>query len=149
MRLRKPTLRELRRLIPALCWTAIVRAGLSLTSFRSLVRGLRRFRPEGRARTSASLEELVWSVGAAARLIPGANTCLPKALVADLILARHGFDASLRIGATKSPEGALEAHAWVESDGRVVLGGQASPTRFEKLQPAAGASNRDLWDLLA
>jgi hypothetical protein len=32
--------------------------------------------------------------------------------------------SNLRIGVTKGPEGELKAHAWVESNGRIIIGQQ-------------------------
>jgi hypothetical protein len=40
-----------------------------------------------------------------------------------VLLARRGHPALLRIGVLKGEEGRLEAHAWLESKGRIVIGG--------------------------
>ena len=50
-------------------------------------------------------------------------TCLQKALVLYRLLRRKGVEVELIIGVTKA-KGALEAHAWLEYHGRVILGGQ-------------------------
>lgn len=47
--------------------------------------------------------------------------CLPVALATQILLARQGYRAILRIGVQQS-EGELEAHAWVECAGRCVVG---------------------------
>jgi hypothetical protein len=39
------------------------------------------------------------------------------------LLVRQGYPALLHIGAAKGEGGQLRAHAWVESEGRVVIGG--------------------------
>jgi len=57
----------------------------------------------------------------AQRVVPGA-TCLPQALAAEALLKRGGLPADLRIGVMKGASGKLLAHAWVESDGRIVVG---------------------------
>ena len=57
----------------------------------------------------------------ARRVVPAA-TCLPQALAAEALLTRGGLPADLRIGVMKEASGKLLAHAWVESDGRVVVG---------------------------
>ncbi len=54
-------------------------------------------------------------------LVPAA-TCLTQALTAQTVLSRRGHDSRLRIGVAKDTQGNLEAHAWVECDGTVVVG---------------------------
>jgi hypothetical protein len=49
-------------------------------------------------------------------------TCLPQALAAASLLAHAGHEAELHIGVKKNTKGKLEAHAWVESAGRIVVG---------------------------
>jgi hypothetical protein len=65
----------------------------------------------------------VWAVETAARHMPLANTCLTQALAAQVLLARRGYPALLRIGVVKGDKDNLQAHAWVESEGEVVIGG--------------------------
>jgi len=57
----------------------------------------------------------------AQRVIPR-STCLPQALAAESLLTRGGLPAVLQIGIMKTADGKLAAHAWVESDGRIVVG---------------------------
>jgi ABC-type molybdenum transport system ATPase subunit/photorepair protein PhrA len=45
-----------------------------------------------------------------------------RGLAGEVLLIRAGYSAQVRIGVAKDPAGKLEAHAWVESDGRVVIG---------------------------
>jgi hypothetical protein len=40
-----------------------------------------------------------------------------------MLLARRGYPALLHIGVAKGKEGQFQAHAWVESEGKVVIGG--------------------------
>jgi hypothetical protein len=49
-------------------------------------------------------------------------TCLETALVLNGILRRNGITADLKIG-THQKNGQFQAHAWVEYNGRVILGG--------------------------
>jgi hypothetical protein len=61
------------------------------------------------------------SVRRASRYVPAA-TCLTQALATQLLLARRGQVSRLRIGVSKGQGGELKAHAWVESQGRIVIG---------------------------
>jgi hypothetical protein len=70
-----------------------------------------------------SIDRITWSVKAAGRRLPG-TTCLAEALVVHSMLRRYGHAAELRLGVRdatfgKSP---LDAHAWVECNGTVVIG---------------------------
>lgn len=65
--------------------------------------------------------------------MPGA-TCLVQALAGMALLARQGHAATLCIGVTKR-DAAFGAHAWVECDGRAVVGVQADFTPLYSLNP--------------
>jgi hypothetical protein len=69
----------------------------------------------------ATPERIGWAIAVAKRVVPGAN-CLPQAVVAEALLVARGHPAELRIGVIKTARGGLEAHAWVESAGRMVVG---------------------------
>jgi len=56
------------------------------------------------------------------RYLPGHVKCLARALTAQVILRRHHHPCQLRIGVAKNPRGQLDAHAWVELKGEVVMG---------------------------
>ena len=73
--------------------------------------------------TSSSLtpDQVRWAMAHARRVVPRA-TCLPQALAAESLLTRAGLPADLQIGVMKTAAGKLMAHAWVESDGRIVVG---------------------------
>jgi Transglutaminase-like superfamily len=74
----------------------------------------------------------------ASRFVPAA-TCLAQALVTVTLLEREGLPASLRIGVARSVRGKFEAHAWVESGGRVVIGGtRADLSRFTVMHTLEG-----------
>lgn len=76
----------------------------------------------------AVVGEIVRGVRFASRFIPDAS-CLTQALAARKLLARSGQRSDLKIGVSKS-DGDLEAHAWLEIDGRIILGKQRRHSRF-------------------
>lgn len=125
---------ERRDLVLALLVVAVVRLALWLVPLGSLLRLLERVpAPRQRVASDPSPAHLLWSVRAASRWVPRA-TCLTQALAARWLLARRGFDAVLRIGVTRSESG-IQGHAWLERDGRVLIGG-ADPGRYAPLEPA-------------
>ena len=49
------------------------------------------------------------------------------------MLAQHGEPALLQIGVAKNEAGALQAHAWLESQGRIVIGNSREVFRYTRL----------------
>ena len=118
----------------------LIRLGLWLLPFRTLRRRLDSLpRPSGRAQTPAQrlVNRAVWGVTTSSRCIPAA-TCLTQALAARLLLSWWGCPAELRIGVLKDDHQTLQAHAWVERDGLIVIGGSDSPLRYTPLPPLEG-----------
>lgn len=75
----------------------------------------------------------VWAVEAAGRRLLSRNPCLPKALAVLILFRRAGEPAELRLGVTREADGPVEAHAWVESEGRVVIGGDVPLENYARL----------------
>ena len=78
----------------------------------------------GKRRTKSptiTRDQITWAMAQARRVVPRA-TCLPQALAAEALLTRGGLAAELQIGVMKTEAGKLLAHAWVESEGRIVVG---------------------------
>jgi hypothetical protein len=102
-----------------------MRIGLLLLPFRTVQGMAARAAGKGRARRSnapATPERIEWAMRAAARYVPGAS-CLHQALAAQVLMARHGHAARLRIGVARTAGHGVAGHAWVETDTGVVLGG--------------------------
>ncbi|HKW47212.1 MAG TPA: lasso peptide biosynthesis B2 protein [Gemmatimonadaceae bacterium] len=85
--------------------------------------------------------EIVWAVEAIGRRIPGA-TCLTQAIAAKLLLDLAGDHAQFCLGVAHTPAGSLRAHAWLEQNGRALLGGAGiqSLVRLPELPRSANAS---------
>jgi hypothetical protein len=100
------------------------RLGLRLLPFRILrrvVESLSRPSVWLPAPDSFSTARIVWAVELVSRYVP--TTCLSRALSAQVLLARREYPVLLHFGAVKDGERFL-AHAWLESEGQVVIGGQ-------------------------
>jgi hypothetical protein len=89
----------------------------------------------------APVDKVIWAVSIASHYMPGGVKCLARALVTQILLHRYGYPADLHIGVTKGEGGQLEAHAWVESQGQIVMGYLSNLSRFTPL-PAFGGSRR-------
>ena len=116
-------------LMRALGWLAVVEVGLRLFALKTLLGILERGgrnRDMGTGRGSASPDRAAYCVELASRLDPFDATCLKKALVLYALLKRKGVDVRLVIGATKAGR-KLDAHAWLEHRGRVIIGESGDP----------------------
>jgi hypothetical protein len=102
-------------------WVAVAatRLGLTVLGYRRL----RAFaaRPVEDMAPERDLARVAWAVRRAAKWAPGA-TCLTQALAAQIMLARKGYRTSIRIGVAPAVAGRFEAHAWLMSGERVVIG---------------------------
>jgi hypothetical protein len=103
---------------------AMVRVGLSTMRFKSLRRrlahaGLGR---ESCQETSFSPAQIANAVTIASSCVPAA-TCLTQALACQTLLQQYGYTAAIRIGVARNLDGRIEAHAWLERLGRVIIGG--------------------------
>jgi hypothetical protein len=77
---------------------------------------------------------IIWAVSAVSRYVPKAS-CLTRAIAAETLLRINGYPAAVHIGVARSETDAFEAHAWVECQGRIVLGGLGIE-RFTPLRPS-------------
>jgi hypothetical protein len=114
-------------LIKAALLVEAIKLGMWLLPFRTLRRLLARAADTPlrvrRAERTTSAERVAWAVEVASRHTPGIKTCLAQALAAQVLLARRGHPALLHIGVARGDRGQFEAHAWVESEGRIMIGG--------------------------
>ncbi len=114
-----------------------IRLGLWVLRFRNVRRILARL-PQGREARDNGHEippgRIAWAVEVVGRHMPGTRNCLVQALATDVLLSRGGHPSRLRIGVARGRRGQLEAHAWVEHDGGILIG----ETGAELFTPLAG-----------
>lgn len=115
---------ERRLLLITLFLVASIRLALSVLSFQKFQRLLTwatekmPFFSCSRQITSARLG---WAVRVASRYVPGA-TCLTQAFSTFILFFRNGFPARLCIGVKIGETGRFNAHAWVASEDKIVIG---------------------------
>jgi hypothetical protein len=102
---------------------AAIRLGLLLFSYNTIRRWLA-VSPSPVPASDAVAKRFGWGVETAGRLVPGA-TCLTQAFAGQVLLARAGYNSQMRIGVAEDAKGEFIAHAWLISDGRVVVGGSS------------------------
>jgi len=112
---------------------AAIRLGLFLLPFRILLWLLRTIsRPATHASANGinAVRNIVWAVEVSSRCMPGGAKCLARALTAKVLLNWYGYAPDLKIGVAKNNGGILEAHAWIEHQGQVVIGQLNDLSRF-------------------
>jgi hypothetical protein len=132
--------RDDKKLLMRATWLLwVCRLGLWLVPFKALRRYLANVERGALFRLNAGsidIDRIIWAVAMASRYVPAA-TCLTQALAGQVLLKQHCAPAHLRIGVMKNDRGALQAHAWIESEGRVVIGKLPDLAMFTEL-PSAG-----------
>lgn len=124
-------------LFSAFVLVILIKLGLKFLSFPQLLRILDRLsQPSRRRRSPAALtiDRITWLVTISANLVPGHTKCLVRALTAQVFLKRHQHPCELRIGVTRpDSNGNLEAHAWIESQGQIILGDLPDLAKYSPL----------------
>jgi hypothetical protein len=127
-RLRSRSIGEWTVIVEAAAILIATNAALRLCNFqvlrRVLIRCARRVPPFGRP---VEAEQIVDAVERISRRLRAISTCLSIALTAEAILTHYGYDSVLCLGA-KRESGQFSAHAWVERNNAVLIGGPREVT---------------------
>lgn len=129
--------------LSAFAVVAATRLALTLLPSRVIIRTVARISNAGDGAPLASIRprpkqldprRIVWAVERAAVRIPGAS-CLTQALAAHVLLRKHAHPSRLCLGVARTAGKKLRAHAWLESQGRIIIGadGVAALTRLPAL----------------
>jgi hypothetical protein len=114
----------------AIALLAAVRIAVWLLPYQRVMRLVKNSSMRRSVHGKCTPREVAWAVRLASRYVPGA-TCLPQALTTYILLGRYGNPSCLRIGVAAAPK--FEAHAWVECEGNVVIGGWESLDQFTSI----------------
>jgi hypothetical protein len=134
---------DLRLLAEAMLALTFVKVGLGVLRFQTLRRLLKKV-TVGREQSVPQrriVKKVVWSINKISAYAPFFRNCLNRALATQVLLGRRGQEVDLRIGVATDASGNFRAHAWIESDGRIVLGGMDD---IWQLTPLPALSLRDI-----
>jgi hypothetical protein len=107
----------------ATLWLAFVRAGLTLSSYRTVRRlTLPASMAAAREVPNGDVDLMAWAVRRGARFVPGAS-CLTQAAAMQAMLARQSVASTVHLGVLNKDGGELRSHAWLEVAGRTTVGG--------------------------
>jgi hypothetical protein len=134
---------EQRLYLKTALWLIAVKAGLLLFGFNRLRRFLEwRSHPASSAADGGEMTQIVVVIQRiSAFLAPVRIDCLPQALVGLRLMRQKGFTVQMKIGVLKNHGDRLCAHAWLEYQGRVVLGDLTDLHQFTAF-PALEAAQR-------
>jgi hypothetical protein len=125
--------RQRRAVLRAFVMGCACRVVLRVGSYETARRMLARIAGSG---YGLSAGEISWAAIAGAGRVPGAK-CLVVALVGEAMLKAAGHEAELCIGV--STRVGFKAHAWVELDGRAVIGA-AADGEYDRLEPVGAVA---------
>ena len=114
-------------------WLLAASAALRLVPYATIARFTARVTGRRGDRARLSADECALALRRACRLVPRSR-CLPQALAAEYLLRREGHDPRIVFGVARGADGRLDAHAWVQSGARTVIGGETA-SRFRPLTP--------------
>lgn len=131
--------RDRKLILDTVILLAAMRLGLRFLPFQTLQNKLEtasQLFPK--AKEQLSVGKIIWVVNASSRYMPGVK-CLARALTAQVLMKQHGHPSELRIGVAKGETGELEAHAWIEHRGRVVIGALNDLQRYVPMPSFKGS----------
>jgi Transglutaminase-like superfamily len=83
---------------------------------------------------NSDIDNIVYALHAIENRIYEFN-CLSRALVAWFLLSMRGVESTIRYGVRKGDdEASFASHAWLEIDGRIVIGGEGSAQSYVPLE---------------
>ncbi|MDI6644200.1 MAG: lasso peptide biosynthesis B2 protein [Methanobacteriaceae archaeon] len=74
-------------------------------------------------------EHVSWAVNAVSIYLPG-STCLTRALTGYQLLADMNYESQVKIGVGRDSQGEFEAHAWLETDNKIIIGKSEKEYRY-------------------
>lgn len=119
---------EHRSLLRSAVWRLLLAwGGLRLMPLPRLLVSLPKLSADCSAVSTSETRRIARVVEAAATNLPLSLPCLPQALAVCWMLRARGVDARLYYGVRHADRLEFQAHAWVEVDGKPVIGGRAAP----------------------
>lgn len=128
-----------RLLVEAFALIVALRAAFRILPIATVRRGVRRW-ADSKSGDGCRPGDVVWAVDAIGSRVPG-TTCLVEALSADCMLRRRGHASALKIGVRRGTAMSIDAHAWVECAGAVVIGTTPELSEYAVLASESAASS--------
>lgn len=108
---------------------------LKFPALQNILNKISQFNPHEIVCSEELTDKIVWRVEISSQLSPGGVKCLARALLVHTLMKRAGFNPILRIGVTDNPLKNFQAHAWVEYEGKIVIGNLPDLKKYSVLHP--------------
>lgn len=122
-------------LTKSLLFVWFIRLGLWILPYRLLIKWLALLdssKSVSRINDWKLIKEVSYSVRSCAKYVPFAS-CLTQALATQTLLRLKGQNSILKFGVDKDDNKKLIAHAWIEIDGKIIIGGSPDISRYTVL----------------
>ena len=116
-------------LATAVAELAVARVRLAVQGAEQIIgsdAGSGRPRSAGECDHDQAIDRVAFAIPRMGARVPWHATCLVQAIAARNWLSRKGVRSSIRLGARKHEGEAIDAHAWLEAEGRLVVGGEVT-----------------------
>lgn len=110
--------------------TMMIRIALWIVPFRVIRRATDSVGPLRLMKDYVTARQIAWLVDVGSRYVYKA-TCLTQALTARVLLNAAGLSNELHIGVARADR--FESHAWIEHEGRVIVGGAEQSARYSRI----------------
>ncbi len=122
-------------IIKAIVLLLAIKLGCYFLSFKTICRIIQK-KTVTKSKTDIKTlkHDVIWSIEAASNHLPFTKTCLIKALAAQILLSNYGYQSNIKIGITKSKNDLLDAHAWIESSGDIIMGNTDKLSEYKELE---------------
>ncbi len=121
----------------AFFWVVVFRLGLWVVPYRKAKTWFRYDNLTESVEASLdweSIKKVSYIVRTCSRFVPAAS-CLTQALALRTLLSGMGQNSLLKFAVRRDEDGKFMAHAWVEIEGRIVIGKMRPHERFVALNP--------------
>lgn len=123
---------EQQLLIQAYVLMTIIRLGLFFVSFQFLKSFLEKIvQFKKTTNLKITTKDIAIAIYLSSRVSFGNVRCLAQALTTNTLMNIYGYPCQLHIGVAKGEDNRLEAHAWVEAEGEVIVGYLPNLPRFK------------------
>lgn len=122
-------------LVSAFVSLNLIRLGLFMLPFSKLLKLIEiinNFLSKER-KDKVDIAQILHAVHTSNYYVLGNSKCLAKALTTQTLMKVHGYSSELKIGVAKENGSSLQAHAWVEHRGKVIIGGLPNLATFTPL----------------
>lgn len=123
-------------LIQAFLWLSLIHVGLRVIPLRhlhSVVKWAIANATHQKPSDEIQIENIIWAIETATSYVPGHPKCLARALSTKILMHQYGYPCNLQVGVAKDRNAGLSAHAWIEHDGQVLIGGGRDLASFTPL----------------